>query len=94
MVEGVISEGLTTAVQPAASAKGSFWLTIRKGKFQGQMIETTQMPSEQMLETLADALTGLEYYLEGGAMMRPEGQPDVLDVASESVKALGLTVAA
>ncbi|MFV3333380.1 ferrous iron transporter B [Pseudomonas sp. NY15437] len=61
---------------------------------QGQMIETTQMPSEQMLETLADALTGLEYYLEGGAMMRPEGQPDVLDVASESVKALGLTVAA
>jgi hypothetical protein len=58
------------------------------------MIETTQMPSEQMLETLADALTGLEYYLEGGAMMRPEGQPDVLDVASESVKALGLTVAA
>ncbi|AGI24047.1 pilin biosynthetic protein [Pseudomonas sp. ATCC 13867] len=61
---------------------------------QQRMIETTQMPSEQMLETLADALTGLEYYLEGGAMMRPEGQPDVLDVASESVKALGLTVAA
>lgn len=61
---------------------------------QMHMIETTQMPSEQMLETLADALTGLEYYLEGGAMMRPEGQPDVLDVASESVKALGLTVAA
>ncbi len=61
---------------------------------QGQMIETTQMPSEQMLETLADALTGLEYYLEGGAMMRPEGQPDVLDVASDSVKALGLPVAA
>lgn len=59
-----------------------------------QMIETTQMPSEQMLETLADALTGLEYYLEGGAMMRPQGQPDVLDVASESVKALGLVVAA
>ncbi|KAF1052650.1 MAG: hypothetical protein GAK43_01815 [Stenotrophomonas maltophilia] len=58
------------------------------------MIETSQMPSEQMLETLADALTGLEYYLEGGAVLRPEGQPDVLDVASQSVKALGLTVAA
>ncbi|MDF3931194.1 ferrous iron transporter B [Pseudomonas citronellolis] len=61
---------------------------------QRQMIETTQMPSEQMLETLADALTGLEYYLEGGAVLRPEGQPDVLDVASESVRALGLEVAA
>ncbi|MCB2551488.1 type IV pilus/biofilm regulator FimL, partial [Listeria monocytogenes] len=30
---------------------------------QQRMIETAQMPSEQMLETLADALTSLEYYL-------------------------------
>ena len=36
VVEGVSSEGFTTAVQPAASAKGSFWLTIRNGKFQGR----------------------------------------------------------
>ncbi len=57
-------------------------------------IETAQMPSEQMLETLADALTSLEYYLEGGAVLRPQGQPDVLDLASASVKALGLPVAA
>ena len=35
----VISLGLTTAVQPAASAKGSFWLTIRNGKFHGVMID-------------------------------------------------------
>ena len=55
---------------------------------QQRMIETAQMPSEQMLETLADALTSLEYYLEGGAVLRPQGQPDVLDLASASVKAL------
>lgn len=61
---------------------------------QRQMIESTQMPSEQMLETLADALTGLEYYLEGGAVLRFEGQPHALDVAAESVRALGLEVAA
>ncbi|MBF3360675.1 ferrous iron transporter B, partial [Pseudomonas aeruginosa] len=61
---------------------------------QQRMIETAQMPSEQMLETLADALTSLEYYLEGGAVLRPQGQPDVLDLASASVKALGLPVAA
>ncbi|MNO56746.1 hypothetical protein D3C76_472680 [compost metagenome] len=61
---------------------------------QRHMIETTQMPSEQMLETLADALTGLEYYLEGGAVRGMEGQPDVLDVASDSVKALGMEVPA
>ena len=41
----VSSDGLTTAVQPAASAKGSFWLTIRNGKFHGVMIETTPIGS-------------------------------------------------
>lgn len=58
-----------------------------------QMLESQQMPSEQMLETLADALTSLEYYLEGGAVLRPETNPSVLDLAAESVRALGLSVA-
>ncbi|MES2820302.1 MAG: ferrous iron transporter B [Pseudomonadota bacterium] len=61
---------------------------------QKQMLEAAQMPSEQMLETLADALTSLEYYLEAGAVLRPETQPSVLDLAAESVRALGLSVAA
>ncbi|WP_263145720.1 ferrous iron transporter B [Pseudomonas sp. RIT-PI-AD] len=61
---------------------------------QKQMLESPQMPSEQMLETLADALTSLEYYLEAGAVLRPETQPSVLDLAAESVRALGLPVAA
>jgi len=61
---------------------------------QKQMLETSQMPSEQMLETLADALTSLEYYLEAGAVLRPETQPSVLDLAADSVRALGLPVAA
>ncbi|MCY1187452.1 hypothetical protein D9M73_284330 [compost metagenome] len=43
----VSSEGLTTVVQPAASAKGSFWLTIRNGKFHGVMIETTPIASRK-----------------------------------------------
>ncbi|AYC32856.1 ferrous iron transporter B [Pseudomonas cavernae] len=61
---------------------------------QKQMLETAQIPSEQMLETLADALTSLEYYLEGGAVLRPETTPSVLDLAADSVRALGLPVAA
>ncbi|MBD2839034.1 ferrous iron transporter B [Pseudomonas sp. JM0905a] len=61
---------------------------------QQQMLETSAMPSEQMLETLADALTSLEYYLEGGAGMRRGFQADVLDLAANSVRALGLPVAA
>lgn len=56
------------------------------------MLETQLMPSEQMLETLADALTSLEYYLEGGAVLRPETSPSVLDLAAESMRALGMPV--
>ncbi|MEX6503753.1 ferrous iron transporter B [Pseudomonas zhanjiangensis] len=61
---------------------------------QKQMFDAPQMPSEQMLETLADALSSLEYYLESGAVLRPETQPSVLDLAEESVRALGVPVAA
>ena len=61
---------------------------------QARMLDSAQMPSEQMLETLADALSSLEYYLEAGAVMRPETRPSVLDLAEESVKALGMPVAA
>ncbi|VXD00226.1 conserved hypothetical protein [Pseudomonas sp. 8Z] len=61
---------------------------------QTRMLDAGQMPSEQMLETLADALSSLEYYLEAGAVLRPETQPSVLDLAEESIKALGMPVAA
>lgn len=61
---------------------------------QKHMLEAPLMPSEHMLETLADALTSLEYYMEGGAVLRPETQPSVLDLAADSVRALGLPVAA
>ncbi|WP_339527162.1 ferrous iron transporter B [Pseudomonas sp. EA_35y_Pfl2_R111] len=61
---------------------------------QQHMFDAPQMPSEQMLETLADALSSLEYYLEAGAVMRPETQPSVLDLAAESVRALGMPLGA
>lgn len=62
---------------------------------QTQMLEGVQMPPEQLLETLADALTSLEYYLDGGAILRrDDSRIGVLDIASESVRALGLQVAA
>ncbi|MDP3816256.1 ferrous iron transporter B [Pseudomonas sp.] len=61
---------------------------------QRHMYEAAQMPSEQMLETLADALSSLEYYLEAGAVMRPETKPSVLDLAAESVRALGMPMVA
>lgn len=60
---------------------------------QAQMLESPVRPSEQMLETLADALASLEYYLEAGTLL-PDEHSDVLDLAAESVRALGLPVAA
>ncbi|MFZ3155121.1 ferrous iron transporter B [Pseudomonas sp.] len=61
---------------------------------QQHMFDAPQMPSEQMLETLADALSSLEYYLEAGAVLRPETQPSVLDLAADSVRALGMPLEA
>jgi hypothetical protein len=59
---------------------------------QTQMFESPTMPSEPMLETLADALTSLDYYLESAMLLRNEFRSDVLDLASESLRALGMPV--
>ncbi|SDI24112.1 hypothetical protein SAMN05216588_113116 [Pseudomonas flavescens] len=58
---------------------------------QTQMLDAEQMPAEARLEVLADALSSLEYYLEADTGL---AQPGVLDLASESVRALGQPVAA
>ena len=59
---------------------------------QKHMLEAPQIPSEHLLDTLADALSSLEYYLEGGAVLRNEVRTNVLDLAAESVKALGIAI--
>lgn len=58
---------------------------------QTQMLDAEQMPSEARLEVLADALSSLEYYLEADTGL---AQPSVLDLATESVRALGQEIAA
>jgi hypothetical protein len=60
---------------------------------QQHMFEAAQMPSQTQLETLADALSSLEYYLEGGAVKRTD-RTSVLDLAADSVRALGMPVEA
>lgn len=57
-----------------------------------QMLEAAQMPAEPQLETLADALTSLEYYLEGGELVRAKSDRSVLDLADESLKTLGVHI--
>jgi hypothetical protein len=54
------------------------------------MLDAASMPSEHMLETLADALSSLEYYLEGGVLLHSKANRSVLDLADESLRALGV----
>lgn len=62
---------------------------------QHHMLERPDMPSQRMLETLADALTSLEYYLEGSALGGVDKtRASVLDLAEESVRILDGAVAA
>ena len=59
---------------------------------QENMLEASVMPSEHMLETLADALSSLEYYLEGGVLLHAKANRSVLDLADESLRALGVAI--
>ncbi len=57
-----------------------------------QLIEGGTPPTRENMETLADALTGVDYYLESMEEQKPIGD-GVLEVAEESMKALGYPVA-
>ncbi|WP_323773223.1 hypothetical protein [Alcanivorax sp.] len=50
-----------------------------------------QLPTRENMETLADALTGVDYYLESMEEQKPIGD-GVLEVAEESMNALGFPV--
>ncbi|WP_296029141.1 hypothetical protein [uncultured Alcanivorax sp.] len=50
-----------------------------------------QVPTRENMETLADALTGVDYYLESMEEQKPIGD-GVLEVAEESMNALGFPV--
>lgn len=79
------------------TVRGAFWFLDEQRAAQmvsacerfirTQMLETQTVPVAQTIETLADALTSLEYFLESGSrggQMRTK----VLDLAEESLQAL------
>lgn len=61
---------------------------------QNRLINALDMPLEQTLESLADALTSLEYYLEGGSLLLRRDDGEILDLAEQSIQALGVQVTA
>jgi len=59
------------------------------------ILEAAHMPGEQQLETLADALTSLEYHLESGSALKQDGDgSEALLLATQSLSSLGVAVAA
>lgn len=61
---------------------------------QERLLESdAEKPNEQMMETLADALSSIDYYLEGLEDQKPIGD-NVLLIAEESMNELGYPVAA
>jgi len=55
------------------------------------IVKSSAQPEPQVMETLADALTSIEYYLEGLSGNKNLGE-GVLDLAAESLSALGYKV--
>jgi hypothetical protein len=56
---------------------------------QAHMIDNLNMPAASLLEVLADALSSIEFFLESGAIASQSGRPDILELAADSVSALG-----
>jgi len=66
-------------------------LQIQKYIEQKLLAASSSNPTENQLETLADAVTGVDYYLESIEQGKPLGV-GVLEVAEESLEALGFPV--
>ena len=55
--------------------------------------DRSETPTPALMETLADAITSVDYYLEGMEDDKPIGE-GIMDVAEESMQELGFPVKA
>lgn len=58
-----------------------------------ELIDAQSMPDEKLLETLADALSSIEYYLEAMGQ-RTSSNEDLLKLSEDSLRSIGYEVAA
>ncbi len=70
------------------AAKVAAYVDLSGRYIQERLIDATQTPDELSLETLADALTSLEYYIESLGQ-KGESNEELLKLAEESLQALG-----
>ena len=59
---------------------------------QNELLTSDHMPDESFLETLADALTSLEYFVESMSYKDSRNE-ELLKLSEESLKSIGYTVA-
>ena len=64
------------------------------GYIQRCLIEGGQACEPATLEVLADALSSIEFFVESGGTESQDGTPEILDIAAQSIRALGWTSAA
>ncbi|MDR6236813.1 ferrous iron transporter B [Pseudomonas oryzihabitans] len=64
------------------------------GYIQRCLIDGGQACEPATLEVLADALSSIEFFVESGGTEGHGGTPDILDIAAQSIRALGWTSAA
>lgn len=58
-----------------------------------QLLTASSVPSETILSNLADALASLEFYFEGGDSLQRHEEKNVLEMAADSLMALGVKLA-
>lgn len=66
---------------------------LTAGYIDEKLARAAQMPPEATLDHLAEALSGLEYYLDDGAALSNSGEKDILDGVEDSLRRLGVWVA-
>lgn len=64
------------------------------GYIQRCLIDGGQSCEPATLEVLADALSSIEFFVESGSTEGQDGTPEILDIAAQSIRALGWTSAA
>ncbi|APQ10387.1 ferrous iron transporter B [Pseudomonas oryzihabitans] len=64
------------------------------GYIQRCLIDDGQVCEPATLEVLADALSSIEFFVESGGTEGHGGTPEILDIAAQSIRALGWTSAA
>src|SRR5690606_6476149 len=79
---------VTGAMRILDLSRPAAYLTGIRMFAQSELLGRKRIPASQQLDTLADALASMEYYLEALRDQRPH-RDEILDIAGNSLESLG-----